>query len=72
MTFIDDKVNALKKEEKRNFEETLRAILADGIKKGSWLQLRDFNEDYSLDMVKLTLYREMYEGDFHRLHRDGD
>lgn len=68
MTFIDDKINALNETDRRNYEETLRAILSDDPSKvGSWLNLRGFNENYSLNMVKITLYREMYKGDFSRL-----
>ncbi len=69
MTFVDDKIKALSLEEREKFGQTLRGVLEDD----EWLSLRDFDGDnYSLDMVKLTLYREMYEGNFFRLKRNSD
>lgn len=72
MTFVDDKVKALPEKNRRDFEETLEAIKVDGFSRpNSWLNLRDFKEGYSPDMVKLVLYMEMYENDFSRLHNSG-
>ena len=66
MTFIDDKINSLSPEEMKRFGETLQGVLEDD----EWLSLRGFdNNNYSSDMVRLTLYREMYEKDFSRLNR---
>ncbi len=64
MTFVDDKVNALNETDRANFRQTLSAVLGDDL----WLSLRGFADNYSPDMVRLTLYREMYERDFSRLH----
>ncbi len=69
MTFVDDKIKKLSDENRKKFEETLEAILSEEpYEIGSWLSLRGFKENYSLDMVKLTLYREIFEGDFSRLN----
>ena len=65
MTFVDDKTNSLSIKERENFREILASVLEDD----EWLSLRNFDSNnYSLDMIKLTLYREMYERDFSRLH----
>ncbi len=71
MTFVDEKIKALSPQQRREFEEALNGIKAeDPSKQYSWLYVRGFDESYSLDMVKLTLYREMYEGDKSRLPKD--
>jgi len=64
MTFIDDKISALSEEDRKVFGEALQAILEED----TWPAQRGFGDNYSLDMVKLTLYREMYEKDFSRLN----
>ena len=62
--FIDDKIKALSSEEREKFGETLQAVLEDD----EWLNFRGFdNDNYIFDMVRLTLYREMYEKDFSKL-----
>ena len=67
MTFIDDKVNQLTPKQRQEFEEAFRGVLEDD----DWLGFRGFDDEtFSQDMVRLTLYREMYEGDFSRLHKD--
>jgi 2-oxo-4-hydroxy-4-carboxy--5-ureidoimidazoline (OHCU) decarboxylase len=65
MTFVDDKINELPPEQRRKFKETLSAVFEED----TWMAQRGFdNCNYSPDMVRLTLYREMYEKDFSRLH----
>jgi len=63
MTFIDDKINALPLGKRKVFEEVLQAISEED----TWLAQRGFGDNYSLDMIKLTTYREMFERDFSRL-----
>lgn len=71
MTFVDDKINSLNEKDRKNFSEALESILSDDAsERGSWLNLRGFGGDYSLEMVRLTLYREMFEQDFSRLNRE--
>jgi len=75
MTFVDDKINALAPEERSQFKEALAGILLDDKstdKIPNWLVLRGFDviNGYSIDMVKLTLYREMFEGDSSYVHRE--
>ena len=64
MTFVDDKVEALPLEKRAQFGEAFKMVISDNF----WLARRGFDDNYSPDMVKLTLYREMYEGDCSRLH----
>ena len=66
MTFIDDKIKALSIQDRNRFEETLQAVFESD----DWLGLRGFDdESFSQDMVRLVLYREMFEGDYSYLER---
>lgn len=62
--FIDDKMNALSKEDREKVESHLMDILESDLE----LIHRGFNpEIYSLDMVRLTAYQEIIEHDSSRL-----
>ncbi len=64
MLYIDNDINRLPSEERKRFEESLEAVRSSD----TWLQTRGFSgTNFNLSLVKITLYREMFEEGFYHL-----